>query len=134
MFIGSTHMISAQKHSKPILNRAQNSTFWALSSGRGGPLDLPAWQASNRVRRRSLSSWNRFVFSHNSATSLVCSSYLASISWHQKRNWSSGGRFVGFLDMTVSSNGPLGCSRRVKASEIGRSPGSGCTQAIVYRL
>ena len=30
----------------------------------------------------------------------------------------------GLLDMTVSSDGPVGCSRMDKASEIGRSPGS----------
>ena len=33
----------------------------------------------------------------------------------------------GLLDMIVSSDGPVGCSRTTKASEIGRSPGSRCT-------
>ena len=35
--------------------------------------------------------------------------------------------FTGLLDMAVSSEGPVGCSRMAKASEIGRSPGSGFT-------
>ena len=42
--------------------------------------------------------------------------------------------FAGLLDMAVSSDCPVGCSRMAKASEIGRSPGSGCTQALAYRL
>ena len=96
-------------------------------SGRGGPPDFSSWLASNRVRSRLLSSLNRFECSHNSATFLACTSCLASISWRQRRNWSSGGWFAGFLDMTVSSNGSVGCSRTAKASKIGRSPGSGCT-------
>ena len=45
-----------------------------------------------------------------------------------------GGRFAGLLDMTVSFDGLVGCSRTTKASEIGISPGSGCTQALAYRL
>ena len=44
------------------------------------------------------------------------------------------GGFAGLLDMAVSSDGPVGCSRTAKAAEIGRSPGSGCTQALAYRL
>ena len=44
------------------------------------------------------------------------------------------GGFTGLLDMAESSNGPVGCSRMAKALEIGRSPGSGCTQALAYRL
>ena len=32
--------------------------------------------------------------------------------------------------MAVSSDDPVGCSRMAKASEIGRSPGRGCTQAF----
>ena len=36
--------------------------------------------------------------------------------------------------MTVSSDDPMGCSRMAKASKIGRSPGSGCAQALAYRL
>ena len=103
-------------------------------SGRGGPRDFSAWMASNRVRRCSLSSLNRFVCSRNSTIYLACSSCLASISWRQRRNWSSRGWFAEFLDMTVSSDGPVGCSRMAKASEIGRSPGSECTQALAYRL
>ena len=99
-------------------------------SGRGGPRDFSAWQASNRVHRHSLSSRNWFACSRNSATYLACSSCLSSISWRQRRNWSSRRRFVGLLDMTVSFDGPVGCSRKAKASEIGRSPRSGCTQAL----
>ena len=44
------------------------------------------------------------------------------------------GGFIAFLDMAVSSDGPVGCSRIAKALEIGRSPRSGCTQALAYRL
>ena len=115
------------------------TTFFPLSgrdrgSGRGGPRDFSAWLASNRVRRRSLSSRNRFACSRNSAICLACSSCLASISWRQRRNWSSGGWFARLLDMTVSSDGPVGCSRMAKDSKIGRSPGSGCTQALAYCL
>ena len=47
---------------------------------RGGPRDVSAWQASNRVHKRSLSSCNWFACSRNSATSLACSSCLAFIS------------------------------------------------------
>ena len=36
--------------------------------------------------------------------------------------------------MAVSFDGPVGCSRMAKASEIRRSPRSGCTQALAYRL
>ena len=93
-------------------------------SRQGGPHDFSGWMAFNRVRRRSLSSRNRFACSCNSIIFLACSSCLASISWRQRRNWSSRGWFAGLLDMTVSSNGPVGCSRMAKASEIGRSPGS----------
>ena len=90
--------------------------------------------ASIRVYRRLLSSRNQFTCSRNSTTCLAGSSCLASISWSQRRNWSSGGWFAGLLDMTLSSDGPMGCSRMAKASEIERSPGSGCTQALEYRL
>ena len=96
-------------------------------SERGGPRDFSVWLASNRVRRSSLSS-------RNSATCLACFSCITSISWRQRRNWSSGGWFAGLLDMTVSSDGPVGCSRMAKVSKIGRSLGSGCTQAVAYRL
>ena len=44
------------------------------------------------------------------------------------------GGFAGLLDMAVSSDSPMGCSRMTKASEMGRSPGSGCTQALPYCL
>ena len=44
------------------------------------------------------------------------------------------GGFAGLLDMAVSFEGPMECSRMAKASEIGRSSGSGCTQALAYRL
>ena len=44
------------------------------------------------------------------------------------------GGFTGLLDMAISLDGPVGCSRMTKASEIGRSPGSRCTQALAYRL
>ena len=44
------------------------------------------------------------------------------------------GGFAGLLDMAVSSKSLVGCSRMAKALEIGRSPGSGCTQALAYRL
>ena len=103
-------------------------------SGRGGPPDFSAWLASNLVHWRSISSRNRFACSLNSAISLAYSSCLASISWHQRRNWSLRGWFYGLLDMTVSFDGMVGCSRIAKASKIERSPGSGCTQALAYRL
>ena len=120
-------MLSGTVASLPLSGRDRGS-------GRRGPQDFSAWQASNRVCRRLLSSHNRFVCSRNSATCLACSSCLASISWHQRRNWSSGGRFAGLLDMTVSSDSPVGCSRTVKTLKIERSPWSGCTQALAYRL
>ena len=99
-------------------------------SGRGGPRDFSIWLASNRVRRRSLSSSNWFACSRNSAIYMACSSCLTSISWRQRTNWSSGGWFAGLLDMTVSSDGPMGCSGMAKASKIGRSPGSGCVPKL----
>ena len=34
--------------------------------------------------------------------------------------------------MTMSSNGPMGCSKMAKASKIERSPESGCTQALAF--
>ena len=120
-------MSSARAASLPLSGRDGES-------GRGGPRDFSAWMAPNRVRRRSLSTLNRFACSRNSATCLACSSCLASISWRQRRNWSSGGWFAELLDMIVSSNGPVGCSRMAKASEIWRSLGSGCTQALSYHL
>ena len=51
-----------------------------------------------------------------------------------RRNWSSMGGFAGLLEVAVSSDSPVGCSRTAKASEIERSPGSGFTQALMYRL
>ena len=107
-------MLSGTVASLPLSGRDDGS-------GRGGPHDFSAWLASNRVRRLSLSSRNRFACSCNSATCLACSSFLASISWRQRRNWSSRGWFAGLLDMTVSSDGLVGCSRMVKTSEIKRS-------------
>ena len=59
---------------------------------------------------------------------------FASISWRQRRNWSLGARFAGLLVMAVNSDGPTGCLGIAKASEIGRSPRSRCTQALAYRL
>ena len=50
------------------------------------------------------------------------------------RNWSSWARFAGLLVMVVNSGGATGCLGIAKALEIGRSPGSGCTQALAYRL
>ena len=38
------------------------------------------------------------------------------------------------LVMAMNSDGPMGCLGMAKALEIGRSPGSGCTQALAYRL
>ena len=113
-------MSSGTTTSLPLLGRDEGS-------GWGGPHDFSAWLASNRVRRRSLSSYNRFACSRNSATFLACSSCLASISWRKRRNWSSGGWFAELLDMTVDSDGLVGCSRMAKALEIGKSLGSGCT-------
>ena len=115
---------------------------WALSlyspgleahSGRhlGG---FPGLLDSKRVRRRSFSYYKRFARSRNSAICRACSSYFASISRHQRRNWSSMGGFTGLLDMAVSSDCPVGCLRMAKASEIGRSPRSWCTQPLAYRL
>ena len=111
-------MSSGTTTSLPLLGRDGGG-------GRGTPCDFSVKQASNRVRMRSLSSHNRFTSSRNLTTYLTCSSCLASISWRQRRNWSSGGRFAGLQDMTVSSDDPVGCSRTAKASEIGRSPRSG---------
>ena len=36
--------------------------------------------------------------------------------------------------MAVNSDGPMGCLGIAKALKIRRSPGSGCTQAVAYRL
>ena len=36
--------------------------------------------------------------------------------------------------MVLNSEGLMGCLGVAKASEIGRLPGSGCTQALAYRL
>ena len=93
-------------------------------NGRVGSRDCSALPTSNRVHRRPFSSSNRFACSCNSAICWACSSCFASISWNQRRNLSSWARFTGF---TV-------CLGIAKASEIGRSPRSGCTQALAYRL
>ena len=91
---------------------------WTLSGFVGGYFSCCKW----------------FTRSRNSAICRACSSCFASISWRRRRNWSSMGGFTGLLDMALSSNGPMGCLRMAKALEIGRSPGSGCTQALAYRL
>ena len=96
-------------------------------NGRGGSLDCSVQPASNRVRRCSFSSRNRFACSCNSDICWACSSCFASISWRHRRNWSSGARFAGLLVMVVNSDGPTGWLGIAKASEIRRSPWSGCT-------
>ena len=47
---------------------------------------------------------------------------------------SSGTKFAGLLVMPLNSDGPMGCLGIAKALHIGRSLGSGCTQALAYRL
>ena len=42
--------------------------------------------------------------------------------------------FAGLVVMGVNSDGNVGCLGIAKALEIGGSPRSGCTQALVYRL
>ena len=103
-------------------------------NGRGGSHSCSARQAYNRIHKSSFSSRNRFPCSCNSAIFQACFSCFASISWRQMRNWSSGAWFVGFLVMAVNSDGPMGCLGIAEASDIGRSPGSGCTQALAYCL
>ena len=71
-------------------------------NGRGGSHDCSAPPASNWVRRRSFSSRNRLACLHSSATCLACSSCLASNSWRQMRNWSSGARFAGLLVIVLN--------------------------------
>ena len=102
--------------------------------GEEGSCDCSARPASNWVRRRSFSSCNWFACTRSSATCLACSSCLASSSWRQRRNWSSGARFAGLLVMVLKSDGPVGCLGTTKASQIEGSPGSGCAQALAYRL
>ena len=102
--------------------------------GNGGSRDCSAQPASNWVRRHSFSSRNWFAWTRSSATCLACSSYLASSSWRQRRNWSSGARFAGLLVMVLNSDGPVGCLGTAKALHIGGSPRSGCTHALAYRL
>ena len=103
-------------------------------SGWGGSRDCSARSASNRVHRCSFSSLNRFACSCSSTICLAYSSCLASISWCQRRNWSSGAKFAGLLIMALNFDGPMGCLGIAKALEIGRSPRSRCTQALAYRL
>ena len=103
-------------------------------NGRGGSRDFSVQPASNWVRRHSFSSRNRFACLRSSATCLACSSYLASNSWRQRRNWSSGARFAGLLVMVLNSDGPVKCLGIAKVLQIRGSPGSGCTQALAYRL
>ena len=102
--------------------------------GRGGSRDCSARLASNWVRKRSFSSRNWFACTRSLATYLACSSCLASNSWRQRRNWSSGARFVGLLVMVLNSNGLVGCLGIAKALQIRGSPESGCTQVLAYRL
>ena len=45
-----------------------------------------------------------------------------------------GAKFVGLLVMVMNSDGPGGCLGIDKAFQIGRLPGSGCTQALAYCL
>ena len=108
-------------------------------NGRGGSRNCSVRPASNWVRRRSFSSINWFACSLSSATCLACSFCLATNSWGQRRNWSSGARFAGLLVMVLNSDGPVGCLGIAKALQMGGgggggSPGRGCTQALVYRL
>ena len=107
---------------------------WEGGNGQGGSRDWSAWPASNWVRIRSFSSHNRFSCSLSSTICLAYSSCLASNSWRQRRNWSSGARFAGLLVMVLNSDGSMGCLGIAKASQIGGSPGSGCTQALAYCL
>ena len=112
----------------------------------GGALSLysPGLGAhSRRHLRGSQACWtlsgfvgDRFPAANGPPILVIRSSVscFVSISWRQRRNWSSMGGFTRLLDMAVSSNGPVGCLRMAKASEIGRSPGSGCTQALAYLL
>ena len=103
-------------------------------NGRGGSCDCSARPASNLVRRHSFSSRNLFACLRSSATCLACSSCLASNSWRQRRNWSSGARFAGLLIKVLNSDGLVRCLGIAKTLQIGGSPGSGCTQALAYRL
>ena len=43
---------------------------------------------------------------------------------------SSRTKFAGLLVMALNSDGPVGCLGIAKALQIGRSPRSGCTQAL----
>ena len=51
----------------------------------------------------------------SSATCWSCSSCLASSSWRQRRNGSSGVGFAGLLFMVLNSNGLVGCLGIAKA-------------------
>ena len=70
----------------------------------------------------------------NSATCWACSSCLASSSWRQRRNGSLGAGFAGLLVMVLNSDSLVGCLGIAKALQVGGFPGSGCTQALAYRL
>ena len=126
-FLSSWLPFSSPSPSFPLFARARGS-FWATPLGFSGLLD------SKQVHKRSFSCCKRSACPRRSAICRACSSCFVSISWRQWRNWSSMGGFAGLLDMAVSSDDPVGCSRTTKASEIGRSHGSGCTQALVYHL
>ena len=41
---------------------------------------------------------------------------------------------MGLLVMVLNFDGPAGCLGIAKALQIGGSPGSGCIQALAYRL
>ena len=99
-----------------------------------GSRDCSARPTSNWVRKWSFSSRNQFPCSRSSTTFLASSSCLASISWSQRRNWSPGAKFAGLLVMALNSDGLMGYLGTTKALQIGRSPGSGCTQALAYCL
>ena len=136
-----------RRESKELLEDSSSSTSRSMSSGATTSLPLPGREArrgqggsrncsvrpaSNGVRRCSFSSRNRFACLYNLAICRACSSCFASISCHQRRNWSSRARFAGLLVMAVNFDGPTRYLGIAKASKIGRSLGSGCTQVLVY--
>ena len=87
---------------------------WDGHEEMGGEVPVTAWPG-----RRSFSSHSWFVYSRSSATCLACSSCLASSSWRQRRSWSSGAKFTGFLVMMLNSDGPVGCLGVAKVLQIG---------------
>ena len=118
--------------SLPLLGREEGNRL-------EGSRDCLTQSASNWVRRRSFSSRNRFACSRSSATCLACFSCLASNSWHQRRNSSSGARFAGLLVIVLNSDGPVGGLGIAKALQIEGSPGAGvpkllCTASVTSCL